>query len=184
MGLRTSMSVDEIARGAECVASLTGCAIMLSSQILSFPDVVLAVGFAMAFLGGVFSARSSTQAIPIEKRLPYTIIGFIITTAMIAMVCYIVWDYTVFANRCHDRMVGNIQGDTTDTQILLRHHPNDRKNGRRDMICLRYQAVITHRTNSGTGTLVHAATESKAYPSCPVTADAIRLNTLWAMRCH
>ena len=94
MGLRTSMSVDEIARGAECVASLTGCAIMLSSQILSFPDVVLAVGFAMAFLGGVFSARSSTQAIPIEKRLPYTIIGFIITTAMIAMVCYIVWDYT------------------------------------------------------------------------------------------
>lgn len=88
------MTVDEKTSVSELVASLTGGAIMFLSHFFSFPDVMFAVGFAMTFVGALFSARSSTQAIPIEKRLPFTIVGFITTTALIGMVCYIVWDYT------------------------------------------------------------------------------------------
>jgi len=76
------------------IASLTGLAVMLLSHIFSFADVVFAVGFAIVFLGMAFSNRSSTKAIPIEDRLPFTVLEFIVTPAVIAAVCYIVWDYT------------------------------------------------------------------------------------------
>ena len=78
---------------AEHVASFTGCAIMLTGLISTVPEVVFAVGFSIVFLGIGFSGLSSTCEIPVDERLPYTVLWFILNSALIGTVCYCVWPF-------------------------------------------------------------------------------------------
>ncbi|MCC7336399.1 MAG: hypothetical protein IT422_15020 [Pirellulaceae bacterium] len=79
---------------AEQTAMSIGVAITLISLLPIIPKPIFAAGFSTVFLGVAFSSFSSRREIPKEKRLPYIVVGTIIETALIAMVCYIVWDCT------------------------------------------------------------------------------------------
>lgn len=77
---------------ARLISALIGGIMVIVASWRNLPDAISAAGLGVMFFGAAHTSFSSSDAVLVEKRAVYTLVGLLWAAFSIALACYVAWE--------------------------------------------------------------------------------------------